>query len=82
MDDYSFTSYEYELIEKIIYLTKKIYKVYLELYNYEINGQKNDIVYNKKIKYLLALIEKEHHLYSQLNLDEQKCLNLYSYLSD
>ena len=63
-----------EFINKIIELTKKIFKIYNTLYELEIDNKKDNIEYQNNLKYLDLLLEIEDGLYSSIPINK---LDLY-----
>ena len=67
--------YDIDLINQIIELTKKIFKIYNTLYELEINNQKDSELYKKNLKYLDVLTDLENELYEKIpsnKLDEYR----------
>jgi len=59
-----------ELINKIIELTKKIYKIYNTLFELEINNQKESNLYSQNLNYLNMLLELEEELYKKIPINK------------
>ena len=71
---------EYKLsIEKILMISNKILVIYNNLYNLEINNQKNSLDYNKNINYLDIVLELENNFYQKLN---PKLISFYLHFLD
>ena len=66
-----------ELINKVIELTKKILKIYNNLYELELNNQKDSLEYQNNIKYLDLLIEMENNLYPKIPINKIDLYILY-----
>ncbi|MBQ8472266.1 MAG: hypothetical protein IJ501_02040 [Bacilli bacterium] len=55
------------LLNKLLEISKKILKIYNNLYNLEINNQLNSLEYKKQLGYLTICKEIEDELYKQIN---------------
>ena len=71
---------EYKLsIEKILMISNKILVIYNNLYNLEINNQKNSLDYHRNLNYLDIVLELENNFYQKLN---PKLISFYLHFLD
>ena len=71
---------EYKLsIEKILMISNKILIIYNNLYNLEINNQKNSLDYHRNLNYLDIVLELENNFYQKLN---PKLISFYLHFLD
>ena len=71
---------EYKLsIKKILMISNKILVIYNNLYNLEINNQKNSLDYHRNLNYLDIVLELENNFYQKLN---PKLISFYLHFLD
>lgn len=80
MEIYEFVSSDYELLKKLLKITKKIKLKYNELYNLELSGKKDSEEYNKLLKSLKYYIQMEDNLYEIIGTDINRLFLFYDYL--
>lgn len=80
MEIYEFVSSDYELLKKLLKITKKIKLKYNELYNLELSSKKDSEEYNKLLKSLKYYIQMEDKLYEIIGTDINRLFLFYDYL--
>lgn len=68
-------SQDKELLHKLSEISKKILKIYNNLYYLEINNQKNSLEYEQNLEYLDICLELEQELYKKVNKEK-----IYDYI--
>lgn len=77
MRKYQFSTKDFELLKKLLKVTKNIKLVYNDLYNLEVNNKKNSDEYRELVKTLKYHIKKEEEYYSLIS---DKIESMYSYM--
>lgn len=77
MREYQFSTKDFELLKKLLKVTKNIKLVYNDLYNLEVNNKKNSDEYRELVKTLKYHIKKEEEYYSLIS---DKIESMYSYM--
>lgn len=80
MNGYTLTKEDYEFLENITKITLSINKLYKQLYELDLNNQKNSAEYIKVLDYLNVAVEAEGWQYNKTNLNFNKCMALIEYI--
>lgn len=77
MKEHQFSTKDFELLKKLLKVTKNIKLIYNDLYNLEVNNKKNSEEYRELVKTLKYHIKKEEEYYALIS---NKIESMYSYM--
>ncbi len=73
---------DYDLIHKLLIITKSIESLYKKMCELELNGKKNTKEYNGLITLLKETVEEENKIYSDANINEERGVGLTFYIME